>query len=170
MHAARGRRQRQRLTCSSRGIADPYLVEFVWLDIHIHSFARRLDHASAIGRCPVGERRGDGIPVYELGGSDGLDGRFCGLWGTAAHYTDGADGSHHLAKVRVASSHLVIRSTNAPRSAALSGPLSSVYRLLGGIPFSLCCCGVPVHSGHVGSGWCVPVPGLAPDSWRHWFR
>ena len=55
----------------------------------------------------------DGIAVYELDGSDGLDGRFCGLWSTAGHWTDCADGRHNFfAKVRVASSNLVIRSKN----------------------------------------------------------
>ncbi len=35
----------------------------------------------------------DGIAVYEL---DGTDGRSCGLWSTAGHWTDRTDGHPHL--------------------------------------------------------------------------
>ena len=38
----------------------------------------------------------NGIAVYELDGLDGLDGRFCGLWSTAGHWTDRTDGHPHL--------------------------------------------------------------------------
>ena len=56
----------------------------------------------------------DGRPVYELDGLDGLDGRFWGLWDTAQQQTDCTDASHNVAKVRVASSNLVIRSRGNP--------------------------------------------------------
>ncbi len=63
-------------------------------------------------------RTRDRRPVYELHESHGLPGRFCCLWDTAHQFTDCTDGHPHVAKVRVASSNLVIRSVKT-RSAAM---------------------------------------------------
>ena len=53
---------------------------------------------------------GDGRPVYGMGGLDGLGGRIGGEETTSAGCTGWADGSLHVAKVRVAGSNPVVRS------------------------------------------------------------
>jgi hypothetical protein len=60
------------------------------------------------GACFVGD--GDGRPVFGMGGLDGPGGRMGGQETTSAVWTEQADGSLHVAKVRVAGSNPVVRS------------------------------------------------------------
>jgi hypothetical protein len=53
---------------------------------------------------------GDGRPVYGMGGLDGLGGRVGGQETTSGDWADQAEGSLHVAKVRVAGSNPVVRS------------------------------------------------------------
>ena len=51
---------------------------------------RRVPDPCASGRTRV--RDGDGRPIYELDGLDGLDGRLCGRWSTAARWMTNSKG------------------------------------------------------------------------------
>ncbi len=59
----------------------------------------------------------DGRPVYGLGGLDGPDGRIGGQDTTSRDWTEQTDGSLHVAKVRVAGSNPVVRSSRTENDA-----------------------------------------------------
>ena len=91
---------------------------------------RRAASGWADGKCArtfrdggVNRRRsdGDGIALYELHGLHGPDGRNPGLEPTKPHHSDGSDEHRHIAKVRVASSNLVVRSIETPAQRPFRG-------------------------------------------------